>query len=1441
MTGRALPRPRRHRWQPLRSGLLNLFRFGNEEFRYEDGHLLLRGNNGTGKSRILALQLPFLLDGDVSPYRLEPDGDPAKRVEWNLLLGKHSDRLGYTWIELGRLDGDDDAAAGDGLPERTERGPGQDDAGDPSREHYLTLGCGLRAVEGRGLVGKWFFVTTRRVGLDLALVGSAREPLSRPRLEEAIGDEGIVFTTAAPYRREVDRRLFGLGEARYEALVRLLIQLRQPQLARKLDEELLSRALSDALPPLSDAILADVAEAFGSLESERRAVDDLRAAGRGADTFLQDYRRYARVLTRRRAEVLRSRHSDYERSLRRQREAEALLEDAGRRLAALEERRRRLESDREELDARVRTLEASPEMRDKQALDRARIQAERTETDLARARQRSERARRDSEAGRERLELARTAATQRASAASAQVEETRTAADAAALADRGAADWATLRDATTSAPPSAEDVRQALRNLERHRAQVHAGVGLLRQAEHEIASRESALVDAREGQVRAAADVDGSLEAQRTADRERVEAVDDLLGAYSAWRAGLVVLAPAASDAVAEELAEWSVEMDGPSPVASAVVRAADKAREITSRHRATVENRVADVRAALEELRQRESELERVRDLPPPAPPTRDAEARATRTSGAPLWRLIDFRTDADPGARAGAEAALEAAGLLDAWVTPAGDLLDATEHDVVLTLGSGPTAGADDATSLRALLRPESDAPGGVPAEVVDAILGRIGWGSGHGDTWVAPDGRFCVGPLAGAWAKPAEQYVGTSARQAERRRRLAGIALEIEEAERRLDELRRELEDARRQAEELRAEVARAPTDDAVREAAARVASLVREVQRARERLADAERLVRERRARRDESVAERDRAAEDLGLAHRLDELESLAAALDATGRRLAALDPVLELHRTAAREVIQRDEEAGRQDASRDQAIREEREAESAHTRARTEWETLRSTLGDTVERLLQRLDEARQERTARVESLEEVGRENVALRVEQARAEERIEAEAQALGVHEIARAEAIDELRDVARHRLPEIGATEVDVGRADEWSPTRAVEVARALEAALSDVESGQKTWDSLQSRVHERFRVLTDTLLPHGYEPSLTTPGGVVVVRVSFQGEDRDVDEFRTALLEETSTRDRILAAREREILENHLLGEISLHLHDRLRAAEELVAEINREIESRPMSTGMNLRFDWRPREKEIDHLKEARRLLLTDHRVRSPAENQAVTRFLDDLIRREREADDTGTWNDHLTRAFDYRAWHRFAIEQRQPGQPWRRLTRRTHGTGSGGEKAIALTVPQFAAAAAHYRSALPEAPRLILLDEAFVGVDADMRAKCMGLLAAFDLDFVMTSEREWGCYPTLPGLAIVQLTSHPGIDAIATSRWVWNGRERRPDDAPRPGLPGPPEEAEAAPDDGGQGDLFGGSDGEAAGDGGVSDDDRGDDRPDASSGSPDPP
>ena len=81
MSQGTLPLPGSEPWQPLRAGLVDVFYYDQEEFWFRDGRLLLRGNNGTGKSKVLALMLPFLLDGELSPHRVEPDADPKKRME----------------------------------------------------------------------------------------------------------------------------------------------------------------------------------------------------------------------------------------------------------------------------------------------------------------------------------------------------------------------------------------------------------------------------------------------------------------------------------------------------------------------------------------------------------------------------------------------------------------------------------------------------------------------------------------------------------------------------------------------------------------------------------------------------------------------------------------------------------------------------------------------------------------------------------------------------------------------------------------------------------------------------------------------------------------------------------------------------------------------------------------------------------------------------------------------------------------------------------------------------------------------------------------------------------------------------------------------------------------------------------------------------------------
>jgi Putative exonuclease SbcCD, C subunit len=132
---------------------------------------------------------------------------------------------------------------------------------------------------------------------------------------------------------------------------------------------------------------------------------------------------------------------------------------------------------------------------------------------------------------------------------------------------------------------------------------------------------------------------------------------------------------------------------------------------------------------------------------------------------------------------------------------------------------------------------------------------------------------------------------------------------------------------------------------------------------------------------------------------------------------------------------------------------------------------------------------------------------------------------------------------------------------------------------------------------------------------------------------------------------------------------------------------------------------------------------------------------------------------------------------DYRTWFSFDVEFQPAGEGWKRLTRKAHGAGSGGQKAVLLHLPLFAAAAAFYASAVPTAPRLIVLDEAFAGIDRETRGRLMGLLAEFGLDFVMTSYEEWGFYEELDGLSTYHLSRERGMRGVHTDWFLWDGRK----------------------------------------------------------------
>lgn len=1351
-----LPMPTRERWQPLRLGLVDLFYYDREQFVFHDGRLLLRGNNGTGKSKVLALTLPFLLDGELSAHRVEPDADPNKRMEWNLLLGgehPNDERLGYTWLELGRRDG-----------------------GTPV---FCTIGCGLKAVKGRGISSHWFFVTDQRVGDELELVDATGVALTAERLEEALGAHGTLHRRAREHRHAVDERLFGLGEVRYSALVDLLLRIRAPQLSKRPDERGLSAALTGALPPLDQALLNDVAEAFRALEEDGEQLAAMVEARDAAKRYLATYSAYARMATRRRAAPLRQAQTEFDRVSRELARAEEQHTAARAELTAAGDALQQLRVEQTQLEARRQALADDPAARSARELQSAVEQAEE-----------AERWRAETDSGLGRLAERLTQLQTRLHEAEAELEAAETAlaqarADALACAQQ-AAIGAELEDVLAGSDPAELRARTQTLLTRQTKAveHVHALIRACEQAQ-------ATLVQARQQTEQLASDhAQCSTRCEDATVRVREAAASYLRQARAGIGAAHELELPD-PEATFAALEAWLETLSGENPFALASASAGREAARQIERAQVLAGQRAGEQQATIDELEQEIETLAAGVHPLPPVPYTRGADVR-TQRAGAPLWQLIDFREQTEPAQRAGLEAALEAAGILDAWVTPNGELLDAGTEDVILSAAGAAPAGP----CLADVITPAIDDHAGAEATrvahpaveraVVERLLHAIGLEQSDSAVWVSVNGRFRNGVVHGAWHKPSATFIGHAAREQARRARLGELRERAEQARAALSEIEVQRAQLARRQELLERELEALPSEHAVREAQAALSATQAELAALTARLAQAR--EREQAALSAVEAAARALAADaqDLRLPQAADQLAEVSSALGLLRERLAGLWPAFLRLEHAQRAHLGAASDVQAANSEQQELSTRLEEAERRLAGARERRDTLKATAGAAIEELQRRQSEVQHAQIANTAAQRQTEtRLGAAQRADGAAEALRTEL-GQQLEVAIETRVRAAGSLRRFAGTGLIAVALPELELpDPGEEWNVTQALRLARAIEQELSADADEESRWQRLQRQVTDELGVLSDALRRHGNNAAASFQEDGIVIEVTFRGHATTLPDLQAALEREVEERQRLLDSREREILENHLVGEIASTLQELIAAAERHVVETNLELAQRPTSTGMRLRLRWSPDPEGPEGLADARsRLLRQSSDAWSAADRAAVGAFLQQQIKAVRADDPTGPWLEHLTKALDYRAWHRFSVERFRAGA-WHPAS----GPSSGGERVLAASVPLFAAASSYYSSASnPHAPRLVMLDEAFAGVDDRARAKCLGLLAAFDLDVVMTSEREWGCYAEVPGLAIAQLSRVDGIAAVLVTRWEWDGavrvRVEDPDEPP---------------------------------------------------------
>ncbi|GAA4560829.1 SbcC/MukB-like Walker B domain-containing protein [Planotetraspora kaengkrachanensis] len=1346
------------RFKPSRAGLINIWDYTDEEFVFADGRLVLRGHNGSGKTKALEVLFPFVLDGVVDARRLDPFSGENRTMKSNLLYRGQESEYGFVWMEF---------AAG---------------------ARTVTLIIAMHAHKDRPEVKRSYFVTSRRLGVDFGLLTDDSRPLTDQQLKRVLEPEAW-HTTPTDYRDAIDSALFGLGRERYTQLLDLLLALRRPLLAKDLDPGKVSDTLTAGLSPVPESLVEQAARDFDNLAAVQRQFDDLTAADGAARAFLESYADYLRAEVRFHLDRVAGRTRQVVKHAGEVAVAGAEMRRADLARGAAEDERTNAGTEQNRLSARLDGLKKDSAYTAQGELEILRGQVGRQAQEIVHEREANARAaariadlRTEVDAADRRLKSSRDGVRRLAADR----------AEAARLAVIVHSDDDDLQAARAQAGARRQDVED-----------VQACLRKLGDAEKDRRRAEQAVDKARE---RAEAAEQAVETAVGELEEGRAQALDDLNAWAGRWSADSAGSPVSAGDlAVLIEALDGLGEAGAPR-LAEVFGDLAETRRTTLARTAAALDARSAQLTAERDRLAALVQEIAAERDDAPALAGARRADRTARQ--GAALWRLVRFADDVSDADAAAIEGALDAAGLLTAWIHPDPRLTAAAveqgEADAYLL--PAPPGSRPAGATLSSVLVPEDQSH--VPARIIADVLDSIALTDVFVGTATTPAvtrrGQFAFGVHLGAQQKTTAEYIGATNRAARRRARIAEYERNIEVTSRELSAAQAERDTSQARLDDVgRAKAELQPVGKDVLTAVGTLAQKSTLLAAARAEHGDRARAL-------DGAIAEMDadrrrlrQAATDRNMPAEEKEIEVIAQAITDF---LTTAELVSEQHKhiaSAESDLESRRRTIASLEAEHQTARDTLAEKEEGHAGAAERLTAMEEALSAPLKEILEQIGHIERELAAADEAWQaadtSVRREHDALVGARVAYQHGTGAITGALG-------ELLDQLAAFGPLAHPDLRPV-LGVGSGTAWpdraqwaTPEQSVrdiierlagqDAAAAVESVLpqgtadllrsyEEATSGRQIGEAARKRARDRMSAalgeFDDALnaCEEDYRLDWQPGESVVVVQVQDADGRHPVADFAHRTAARAEEQGVLMEERERTVLEDELLAGLAQQIFQRVVAAKELVRGMDADTRSRPMSTGTTVGIRWVVADKITDSQREISELLGQDGL--EGARLADMRRLLRQMIREYRAGHPRATYKEVLSKVLDYRTWRSFELRLKVPGQEEVRLSKKRHSQMSGGEKSAAIHLPLFAAANSLYSSASDTCPRLIALDEAFAGIDDVYKPDLLGLTVRYDLDAFMTGHDLWIRYETVPAAAHYDMHSDKASHTVSAMLVLWDG------------------------------------------------------------------
>lgn len=1370
------------RWQASRIGLINFWYYDEQEFPFVKGRMLLRGSNGSGKSVTMQSVIPLLLDGNMSPERLDPFGSRDRKMSSYLLEEDdgRDERTGYLYLEFKRRESDT----------------------------WLTVGMGIRARRGKPL-DKWYFSLSdgRRVGKDFLLYKEIGEKvtLSKKELENRIAGGGQVFDRQADYMEYVNRQIFGFETVEeYKEMIDLLIQLRTPKLSKDFKPSVVSDILSDSLQPLSDEDLRPMSEAIENMDTMNLNLKAREAGYQAAEKIQRVLDRYNRLTLFEKADRCcenQKKLSEAEREARSQAEE---TECSRKRVLALEQeiseldaRRDALEKERESLsksDAvslKSRELDLASRIRTREGLleeKRRQLDAKQEQYVELEGKKKQE----EDRAYEKESELDGILEEMQSEAGEMSFEEHDFFQDELKENFNSAFSW---------------DTHEA--QFQKVKDEIGRGTELLREAETRQREADE-LLKKRERQQR---ETDAAQRRESELESVLVQVENEWKEALYSWNGRNEELKFTPEQM--REMARFADEYGESSDFARVRQTAADlwigRKGEISGEV-CRRQDELRDLENAHREIEEELAQWESTREPEPPRSGTVRKNRERLREKGIPyqeFYKVVEFGRElsGDPKRCGRLEEALLEMGILDALV------IEEQYREQVMKADPGcadrylfvQTHHAEK--SLLDVLDLNDSVNDIFMNQRITGILGNIGisgseepegaasGGSVHAGfagisasmTAVHPDGSYQIGVVSGTVSGEHEAgFIGVQAREKNRQAKIASCRELLAENEQKQEVLRGEVAVLEQRISRLQEEYESLPEDTDMREAWKMLSEARRTVERMREEGARLERELMEV----GEALGELKRQAAEIARKLYLTcSYETFRRADEAASDYRQHFYQLRSGHELFLQIRAHMEELGERQeilDGEMDQIRYEAGGVKKELKKEQEEYDSILRQLELTdYEQIRQKLDEC-------MEWLKEYPERLQSCVAEKTQNEERIRALSEQAAQNE----ERIVELKRRAEY-LETCFAAErslhyVELPGEEAETEEPAEKIRSLLAGECRDMDKEQII-RSLNQVYFENRGFLTDYQIMQtelfeelDREAQKGDPSAKRLdIAARYQGVRIPFGRLLVHLEEEIAELKDLIKAGDRELFEDILANTVSRKIRGKINSSNAWVEKMNSLMGAMNTSSGLKLNLRWRSRTAETEDqldTKELVELLKKDYRLMREDEAAKLSaHFRSKVEEARRHARDSGgmiSFYQVMKETLDYRKWFEFQLFFQKGGERVKELTNSVFGTFSGGEKAMAMYVPLFSAVVAKYQGGRPDAPRLISLDEAFAGVDNRNIRDMFRLMAEFEFDFIINSQVLWGDCDTLDALAIYQLLRPENAKFVTVMPYLWNGHAR---------------------------------------------------------------